>query len=97
MTGQWPTAEIDHINGVKSDNRWRNLRDVSKSTNQHNRRGARCDSQSKRLGVVQVGENKWRAVIHVDRRQRHLGYFESADAAELAYTQAKHSAVDMPG
>lgn len=36
VTGAWPKAVIDHINGVCDDNRWTNLRDVSQSKNMQN-------------------------------------------------------------
>lgn len=35
-TGQWPSMEIDHINRVRHDNRFKNLRDVSHSENIRN-------------------------------------------------------------
>lgn len=41
--GEWPTEQIDHANGVRSDNREANLRQVSQSQNSQNsakRRGA---------------------------------------------------------
>jgi hypothetical protein len=34
MTGEWPAAEIDHINMDRDDNRWCNLREASHSQNQ---------------------------------------------------------------
>lgn len=45
-TGAWPKAEIDHINGVRDDNRPENLRDVSTSQNQQNQKKARRDNKS---------------------------------------------------
>jgi len=35
MTGEWPPL-IDHINGMRNDNRWKNLRLASESGNRHN-------------------------------------------------------------
>ena len=35
-TGEWPTEEIDHINGVESDNRMANLRQASHQQNLYN-------------------------------------------------------------
>jgi hypothetical protein len=37
MTGEWPQAEIDHINRDRADNRWLNLREASKAQNAQNR------------------------------------------------------------
>ena len=42
--------QIDHINGVRSDNRWVNLRLASNTQNQHNSRSAK-NSTSEFLGV----------------------------------------------
>src|SRR6185436_8801449 len=36
--GRWPDHQLDHINGVRSDNKLANLREVTNSVNQHNRR-----------------------------------------------------------
>lgn len=35
--GYWPTNDIDHINGVRTDNRIVNLREVSRAVNLRNR------------------------------------------------------------
>lgn len=37
MTGEWPRRTIDHINRVRDDDRWENLRDVSQRENTLNR------------------------------------------------------------
>ena len=33
VTGEWPEDTIDHINFVRDDNRWSNLREMSRSDN----------------------------------------------------------------
>lgn len=37
MTGEWPKAQIDHINGIRSDDRLNNLREATHSQNQMNK------------------------------------------------------------
>src|SRR6266850_3791104 len=36
MTGSWPKEEIDHRNGMGSDNAWNNLREATHSENMQN-------------------------------------------------------------
>jgi hypothetical protein len=90
QTGEWPAGCIDHINGVKTDNRLANLRDVSNSMNQQNRRKATRASRSGILGVARnETRKKWRAQIYIAGKQVFLGHFDSSDAASAAYLEAK--------
>ena len=81
MTGEWPQDEIDHINGNRLDNRWENLRVVSKEENRKNQKinnrntsGATGVSWSKE-------ENKWIVKISVNKKQITLGYFNNFNEA----------------
>jgi len=83
-------AVIDHINGIRSDNCKNNLRIVSYAVNAHNRKQANTTSNSRILGVsFHKASNKWRAAIHIDKKQKHLGLFNTSFEAELAYQNAK--------
>lgn len=88
MTGAWPAELVDHINGIKGDNRWSNLRDVTHEINQQNQRAASRNSRSGILGV-RVFAGKHRAKITVNSSEVHLGTFDSAEAAGQAYLDAK--------
>lgn len=90
--GEWPINEIDHINGIKRDNRLENLRDVTTSENQKNR----CLAIINTSGSMGVGfhkrQKKWRAYIASEGKQYHLGTFktqlealEARRAAEIRF------------
>lgn len=49
--GEWPSGQIDHINGIRSDNRLANLRAVSNQVNGQNRHAANKNNGRKLLGV----------------------------------------------
>ena len=86
MTGQPLTSaqQVDHINGIRSDNRWANLRLATNTQNQHNSRSAKGSSSSF-VGVSwDRFANKWCAYICPENRKVHLGYFESEIEAALA-------------
>ena len=91
MTGEWPSNDVDHINGVRADNRWSNLRDVERSVNLQNRR--RCNPGNKSSGLLGATwskhAKKWVSFIRVDGTVRNLGYFHTADEAHAAYVAAK--------
>ena len=86
--GEWPSGVIDHINGDKFDNRISNLRDVSRSVNQQNRRKAAKNSKTGMLGVSQAG-SVFVANIMVDGKTVRLGRYETAELAHAAYVNAK--------
>ncbi|MEO6711702.1 MAG: HNH endonuclease [Planctomycetota bacterium] len=89
-TGEWPAAEIDHINGLKGDNRIANLRVATRSENAQNIYRAHSNSASGVLGVSWCArEQKWRAVIKKGGRSISLGYFGDIDSAAAAYGSAK--------
>lgn len=81
---------IDHLNGIRADNRITNLRDVDCSINSQNQRRAQSANKSGLLGVCWHKCNaKWRAQIRLDGRKKHLGLFATADEAHAAYLEAK--------
>lgn len=87
-TGSMPLHDIDHINGNRLDNRFENLRDVPRRTNQENKRPT---SQSNKTGYMGVYAHygKWRAKIQVGGRTVLLGIHATPEAAHEAYLQAK--------
>ena len=85
--GEWPQGEIDHINGDKSDNRLKNLRDVTHQQNMLNKASQQATSKFK--GVHWHKKNKkWRATLWNGTSKLHLGMFNCEKEAALAYDQA---------
>lgn len=88
MNGVWP-KEIDHINGIRTDNRWVNLREVTRSINQQNRHYPKKTNPTHLLGVARIVGNKFRARIFFKGKQYHLGVYETPQLARIAYLKAK--------
>jgi hypothetical protein len=85
--GRWPSKQIDHINCQKIDNSIGNLREATASQNKINSPLYRNNTCGKK-GAFFVSPGKWRALIGKDNSIIHLGYFDSADAAQAAYAAA---------
>lgn len=89
--GELPGGDIDHINGVRTDNRIANLRCVTRRVNLQNRRQSGSGKKhGTLLGAAWHSKTgKWRALIKHDGRQKSLGYFATEEQAHEAYVAAK--------
>jgi hypothetical protein len=88
--GDWPSGQVDHINGCRTDNRLENLRDVTHSVNQQNQKKARKNNKSGFLGVCWHKKSSvWVAQITVGRKIKRIGSFGTAEEAHKAYLLAK--------
>lgn len=81
MMGRLPKADVDHINGDRIDNRWVNLRQVSRRENMMNV-GVRSNSTTGVTGVSARKDNgKFQAYIDVNGVRTRLGCYETIDEA----------------
>lgn len=91
VTNQDPQTHIDHINGIRDDNRIENLRITTNNhlDNQQNLKKYKTNVS----GYTGVSWNKhakkWSAYINYKRKKNHLGYFDTEQQAYAAYLQMK--------
>ncbi len=91
MTGEVPPNHIDHINGVKHDNRWCNLRLATCSENAMNR-GSPKNSSTTAKNVYRH-RNRWRVSIKCEG----FYYLESFETLEEALADAVEARKLMHG
>jgi hypothetical protein len=83
--GEWPSLEIDHINGVGTDNRIANLRNVTHAQNLKNCKIPKNNTTGLK-GVFYCKRDKtWSAKIRVDYQTKCLGTFRTKEEAAQAY------------
>jgi HNH endonuclease/AP2 domain len=78
----------DHINGERLDNRRENLRICSASENCSNGKISKNNSTGFKGVVFHAEKKKFMAQIHVQRKNKFLGYFTTAQEAHAAYCEA---------
>jgi hypothetical protein len=84
--GQWPVADIDHINGNTKDNRIDNLREATRSQNLGNRK-INKNNKTGLKGVYLDYRGKYRAQITAggNSKTKYIGSFTTAQEAHTAY------------
>lgn len=86
---RWPILELDHINGVRTDNRIANLREVATADNRRNAARYR-NNTSGVTGVYWYKPTKrWMVHIRRDGRAVNLGYYRSFDEAVAVRRKAE--------
>jgi hypothetical protein len=88
MTGKLPDCDVDHINRVRNDNRWANLRLCNATQNAANA-SLKLSNTSGIKGVSwDAVRNKWLAQIRINGKKKNLGRFNSVDDAAECYKNA---------
>jgi hypothetical protein len=81
---EWPKAQVDHINGNRSDNRLSNLRSVEQRENLLNKKRYRSNTS----GVTGVNwhkqHRKWCVSLSCGGRKKFIGLFEGISDAIAA-------------
>lgn len=89
MTHGVDPIHIDHINGVRDDNRIENLRSVTVSENSRNQKKSKANT-SGHTGVYRCRRsNKWYTQITINFKTKTLGYFHDKQDAIKARKQAE--------
>jgi hypothetical protein len=92
MTGSWPTEHVDHIDHIRSNNAWANLRESSLAENSRNR-SMNSNNTSGYQGVSWHSTRKrWTTQIWIGGKQRTIGYFTDLGEAAEAYRIAAETA-----
>lgn len=91
IKGFWPDSQLDHKNGVRNQNFFKNLRQATKSQNQQNTQGHKS-RRSEFKGVhrrILASGIVWRATIKHEHTVYNLGHFQDELEAHFVYLVAE--------
>lgn len=83
--GEWPNKDIDHINGVRNDNRIANLRQVSRKENLRNQ----VINPRNTSGAVGVRLCEFTGRWHARITNKHIGRYDTFEEAVTARKAAE--------
>lgn len=81
MEGSFPEQATDHINHIRHDNRWANIRRASHTENRMN--ASKMSNNTSGFNGVSWSKacNKWSAQIKVGGKKLHLGVYDDIKCA----------------
>lgn len=86
--GIFPSEYLDHIDRNRSNNSISNLREATVTQNSGNTK-VRADNSTGYKGVsLDKRSGRYRAYITINKKQKSLGYFSTAEEAAEAYNSA---------
>lgn len=86
MTGEMPKQHVDHIDLIRLNNRWANLRECTRAQNQHNL--PKFSTNTSGFKGVSFHQKRWRATICVNGKRIHLGSADTPEIASKLYSDA---------
>jgi hypothetical protein len=89
MEGFFPENEVDHINRIRHDNKWRNLKHVSRQCNMRNQSLSKANTSGITGVTWHKGGHKWVSQIMVAQKNKYLGLFKTLKEAAQARWEAE--------
>jgi hypothetical protein len=80
--------QVDHIDGNRGNSKIENLRPACEKTNQRNRGKQGNNTSGLKGAYFRKSDGRWMSAIRVGGKQKHLGYYPSANEAHKAYCVA---------
>lgn len=99
VNGKWPETILDHINGIKDDNRIDNLRAATHSQNRVNRRINKNNKSGRKWVCKRKNRSGWNAAVWFGETRKHK-YFPTKEAAHewaAGVAQKLHGEFYNPG
>jgi hypothetical protein len=80
--GEWPSKDLDHINGIRSDNRITNLREATRNQNGHNRKLQKNNICGVKGVNYRESRNRWVTRVRFNNKVYHIGTFKTLEEAK---------------
>lgn len=84
MIGKWPNHEVDHIDGVRTNNSWSNLREATPKQNRENLPLSKKNTSGFRGVTWHKKAKKWCAQVTHNYKGFYIGLFDTAEEAAKA-------------
>lgn len=87
MKGEWPRHQVDHKNRIRTDNRWRNLRQATAYQNMQNLVVSKKSISGTKGVTWHKSREKWRVRFRFNGAMIHVGYFSDLSDACARYRE----------